>query len=260
MTRVLASLVLLLPFLSCASTPKPAEPTQSAADRAAAEDPLYSFNLLRQGSALLQQQRFPEALERFERSRALSPTNATVHNMVGLCLMQMGRLDEAVTSFDRALELIPNFTDAHNNRGSAYLAQGKLPLAESDFLAVLADTTYPHRWETFYNLGVAQLQQGRLSSAEESFRRAAYAPLPVFPAYLRLAEIAQRQGNTDLALDLLEEARVKYPERVEAALALGRLLVQLGRVDEARPHLDAVIRAESGSAMAEEARTLLGGR
>ncbi len=255
MRRVVACLALLLSLLACASggSKKPASP---AVDEGG-DDPLYAFTLLRQGSILLQQKRYPEALKRFEHAAALTPTNTTVHNMTGLCHLQMGNLDEAIAAFDRALGLTPSFTDARNNRGSAYLAEGKYQLAEVDFLAVLADTTYPHRWEAYYNLGMAQLQQGRLAAAEESLRRAAFAPVPVYPAFLRLSEIALRQGRPDAAVALLEEARIKFPDRGEAALDLGRLLVQLGRPAEAREHLQAVVDANPSSTMADEARSLL---
>lgn len=255
MIRLLTTLFLSLSLFACASSaPKGGAAPSTPNDN---EDPYYSFTLLRQGSVLMQQRRYEEALDRFLQAQQISPGNSTIHNMVGLCYMQLDQLDKAVAAFDRALSLTPSFTDARNNRGSAYLAQGKSHLAEVDFLAVLADTTYPHRWESFYNLGMAQLQQGRLGSAEESFKRAAFAPVPVFEAYLRLAEIAQRQGRTDTAIDLLEELRVKAPDRMDAAFELGRMLTQLGRHEEARPHLEAVIAADPSSPLADEARALL---
>jgi len=255
MRRSLATLLLLALLLGCSSSGTKAK--TSPEDRAHAEDPLYALTLLRQGSALLQQKRSEAALDKFQEAQRLAPGNATVHNMIGLCHMQMGTLDQAVSSFDQALELTPAFTNARNNRGSAYLRLGKYALAESDFLAVLDDSTYPHRMEAYYNLGMAELQQGRLAAAEESFHRAAYAPVPVPDAYLRLAEIAEKQGRTDAAIDLLEEARIKAPERLEAAVELGRLLLQTGRTAEGRKQLEEVISADPGSALADQARSLL---
>jgi tetratricopeptide (TPR) repeat protein len=258
MRRALAALLLLAPLVGCTSSGAKAKTPPP--DRTHDEDPLYWSTLLRQGSALLQQRRFSEALARFEEARRLAPTNPTVHNMIGICHMQMSEFDQAVSAFDEALELAPSFTDPRNNRGSAYLALGKNSLAEIDFLGVIADTTYAHLWEAYYNLGMAQLQQGRLAAAEECFRRAAYSPNPVFPAYLRLAEIAERQGRPEAALGILEEARLKHPDRIEVALELGRLLTRMGRVDEARPHLESVISADPSSALADQARALLAGR
>jgi Tfp pilus assembly protein PilF len=221
-------------------------------------NPLLAQSLMREGFVLMQQQLYDEALERFRRADAANPGNATAYNMIGLCYLRMGKLDEALESFDIALGFIPGFTDARNNRGSTYLALEQYRLAKVDFIAVLSDSTYPHRWKIFYNLGLAYLGRGHIGAAEESFRKAINTTNPVFEAYLRLAEIAVAQGRTDSALALLEEAHFKYPERLDGILAYGRLLIDVGRPTEARPYLEDVIASDPGSSLATEARALLG--
>jgi Tfp pilus assembly protein PilF len=221
-------------------------------------NPLYSQTLMRQGLVFMQQQRYDEALDRFREAEAASPGNATINNMMGLCYMSLEQYDAALKQFDLALSIIPGFTDARNNRGTVYLALEQYRLAEVDFIAVLSDSTYPHRWKVYYNLGVTYLKRGQIGAAEENFNKAITAPRPVFEAYLRLAEIAHDQGRIDSALGLLEEARLKYPERIDGLLAYGRLLVEIGQTEEARPFLENVIAASPSSEMASEARTLLG--
>ena len=213
---------------------------------------LQALAFMRQGSLYFQQGRTTEAQAEFEKADRLAPGNATTYNMIGLCHL-------ALTSFNRALELIPAFTDARNNRGSTYLAMGQFRLAEVDFTGVLGDSTYPHHWEAYYNLGLANLAARNLAAAEDNFRRAISAPLPVFEAYLRLAEVRQQQGNPKSAEQLLDEAMLRFPDRAEAPLALGRLLVTLGRVAEARPYLERIMQSYPDSAMAAEARRILGG-
>jgi len=258
MKRLVAAFA-LLSVLACASSKPPASSTPGKPPADQPNNPLYAFTLMRQGSVLLQQGRFEDALKRFQEADAHSPGNATVHNMIGLCYLNMKQYDEALQAFDRALDLIPSFTDARNNRGATYLALGEYQLAEVDFIAVLADTTYPHRWEVYYNLGMSYFQRHQLGAAEENFRRAAFAPTPVFEAYLRLADIAQERGNLSSAVDLLEEAKLKFPDRIEAPLALGRLLMLAGRTEEARTQLQLVIDSDPGSTLADEARRLLEG-
>jgi tetratricopeptide (TPR) repeat protein len=221
-------------------------------------DPLLAQSLMRQGYVFMQQQRFDEALDRFRAADQANPGNATVFNMVGLCYLSLEQLDKALENFDTALQMIPGFTDARNNRGTTYLALEQYRLAEVDFIAVLSDSTYPHRWKVFYNLGLTYLGRGQIGAAEENFQKAITAPTPVFEAYLRLAEIAVSQGRTDSALGLLEEARFKYPERLDGILAYGRLLTDLGRSEEAEPYLEDVIASDPGSQLADEARALLG--
>jgi TolA-binding protein len=83
------------------------------------------------------------------------------------------------------------------------------------------------------------------------------ASFPVFEAYVKLAEVVREQGRDQEAVELLEEANLRFPERPEAAFELGMLLAELGRTDEARPHLEKVIAKEPGSERARQAAALL---
>jgi tetratricopeptide (TPR) repeat protein len=221
-------------------------------------DPLYSLTLMRQGVVMMQQGRYDDALERFKQADRVAPGNATNYNMIGLCHLRKGEFDEALVQFNRALELLPLFTDARNNRGATYLAMGQYHLAEVDFLAVLGDSTYPHARQVHYNLGLTYLQRGQLGAAEESFRRSIVAPSPVFNGYLQLSALSQRQGELERSKVLLEEAMLNFPDEIEVSLELGKLLMLMGREDEARPYLEQVIADEPSSELADSARALLG--
>jgi type IV pilus biogenesis/stability protein PilW len=218
---------------------------------------LHAFTLQNEGSGYFQQGRFEEALDRFQKAESIQPGNATVHNMIGLCYMRLEQLDQALAAFTQALTLAPAFTNARNNRGAVYMALGQYQLAEVDFTAVLGDSTYPHRWQAFFNLGMVYLQRGQLAAAEENLRRAATAPLPVFDAFLRLADISRELGKDRAAVNWLMEARLKFPERVEATLQLGVLLAELGREGEARRYLEDVVASDPSSEFAHQAQTLL---
>jgi len=259
MMRRIAALALIVTVAvswGCASSKNEGELVQTSSE-ITPSDPLYPLTLMREGSMLLQQGRYDDALKQFEKARKLQPTNATVYNMIGLCYLRKGQFHEALKAFDHALELIPSFSDALNNRGLTYLAMKQYRMAEVDFLAVLADVTYPHRKEVYYNLGMTQLGRGDLRAAEENFRKAIVPPRAVFEAYLRLAEIFQKQGRLDDAIRMLEDARLEFPDRVEARLELGKLQLATGRTEEARENLQAVIDAAPSSEMAAQAKDLL---
>ena len=255
----------LLLVTSCASSgktgPSSSPSKQSSAsqtNKLESTDPLYSITLMRQGSILMQQGRYDLALERFQQADRIAPGNATVHNMIGLCYLRTSQFDLALQSFNTALELVPGFTDARNNRGATYMAMGQYHMAEVDFIAVLGDSTYPHRKEVYFNLGMTYLQRGQMGAAEENLRKSIILPNPVFDGYLALAQLAQRQGELDLAKSLLEEARLEFPDRFEVPLELGKLLMLTGDEEEARPLLEQVIASDPNSEAASTARTLLG--
>ena len=267
MKRVIAAAVCIsfafAGVLACSSVnaeqpPAAAKKKKSNKQPTPAADPLFSLTLMRQGVVMMQQGRYDDALNLFEEADRIAPGNATNANMIGLCHLRKGQFDQALAQFDKALNLLPLFTDARNNRGATYLAMGQYHLAEVDFVAVLGDSTYPNAKQVNYNLGLTYMERGQLGSAEESFRRAIIPPNPVFDAYLRLAALAQRQGELERSKVLLEEAKLYFPEAIEVSLELGKVLVLMGRDDEARPYLEQVIANEPASEFADTARTLLG--
>jgi len=261
-TAVCISIVLsgILTCSSASAEQPPAAPKKkkSKKQKTPTGDPLYSLTLMRQGVVLMQQGLYDNALERFKEADQVAPGNATNANMIGLCYLRKGELDQAFAYFDNALRLVPLFTDARNNRGTTYLAMGQFHLAEVDFVAVLGDSTYPHAKQVNYNLGLTYLQRGQDGAAEESFRRSIILPNPVFGGYMQLASLAQRQGELEQSKVLLEEAKLNFPEATEVSFELGKVLILMGRDDEARPFLEQVISDEPSSDSAASARALLG--
>ena len=260
MKRLIAATVcisiVLAGVLTCSTAS--AEPKKKKKKPTPVNDPLYSLTLMRQGVVFMQQGRYDEALKRFKEADQVAPGNATNANMIGLCYLRTGELDKAFAYFDTALRLVPLFTDARNNRGTTYLAMGQFHLAEVDFMAVLGDSTYPHAKQVNYNLGLTYLQRGQPGAAEESFRRSIILPNPVLDGFLQLAALAQQQGELERSKVLLEEAKLNFPEAIEVSFELGKVLVLMGRDDEARPYLEQVISDEPSSESAAAARTLLG--
>ena len=137
-----------------------------------------------------------DALARFEEADEIAPgqRHGPQHDR-SLLSQARSATTRPLLSFNTALELVAIFTDARNNRGATYLTLGQFRLAEVDFMAVLGDTTYPHRWEVYYNLGLTYLQREQLGAAEENLRKAIMAPQPVFDAFIKLSEIAEDQGK-----------------------------------------------------------------
>jgi len=254
MKRLLVVLFVMSLSWGCASS-SPKQPTAITDDQ-----PIYSLVLMREGSQLLQQGQFEAALKKFNEADQVAPGNATTQNMIGLCYLNLSRYDKALAAFNRALSLVPNFTDAKNNRGLTYLAMGQYRMAEMDFNSVLSDTTYPHRWAVFYNLGLTFSKRGMKAAAEENFRKAMTAPRPVYEAFIRLAELKMENGETDEAVEILKEASLQFSGRLEAPLTLGRLLSQLGRWEEAEPYLQEVLGASPSSALGREAKAILEGK
>ena len=243
---------------SSAASKQPAPTTAPQKKGYSADAPLKSLTYMRQGSVLMQQGRYQAALESFQVADKIAPGNATNMNMIGLCYLSLSEPDKALQSFNQTLQLIPQFTDARNNRGATYLMMNQYHLAEVDFIAVLADSTYPHRRQVYYNLGITYLKRGQHGAAEENFRKSIMPPNPVFNGYMQLAQLAQQQGESERALVFLQEAKLEFPDRTEIAFEIGKLLMIMGDEEEARPYLEQVVSDAPDSTQAATARTLLG--
>lgn len=69
------------------------------------------------GNALMDAQRFGEAVDAYEKSLALQPKNVNVIVDLGTCYRGVGKFDKAVEQYRKALKIEPNFPNAHRNLG-----------------------------------------------------------------------------------------------------------------------------------------------
>jgi tetratricopeptide (TPR) repeat protein len=69
----------------------------------------------RLGDALMDSQRFAEAIDAYEKSLALEPRNVNVLVDQGTCYRGIGKFDRAAEQYRKALKIDPNFPNAHRN-------------------------------------------------------------------------------------------------------------------------------------------------
>ena len=68
--------------------------------------------LIEKGTRLLEDTKYDEALECFDRVISLDPKNTHAWNQKGVALRSLGRYDEAIECFNKALEIVPKDLDA----------------------------------------------------------------------------------------------------------------------------------------------------
>ena len=79
-------------------------------------DPQHGQTLHWLAMLRLEQQRYDEALELFQRLIALHPDDAATYSNIGIALIFLGRNDEALQHFDQALALDPTLENVRANR------------------------------------------------------------------------------------------------------------------------------------------------
>ncbi len=78
--------------------------------------PRHTKAIRRLAHLRLEQQRYEESLELFQRLIHIDPSDAVVQGNMGIVLFYLGRSDEALQHFDQALSLDPTLENVRNNR------------------------------------------------------------------------------------------------------------------------------------------------
>lgn len=107
------------------------------------------------------------------------------------------------------------------------------------------------RTEVWHTYGVALQRHGRLEKAAEAFRRVVeMAPL-IAGYWLRLGEVELLSCNLESAVEAFENALVHDPSSFEASNNLSIALRRVGRLSEARMHLQKIVNTNPKNARAQ---------
>jgi tetratricopeptide (TPR) repeat protein len=68
--------------------------------------------ILKKGLSFLEDGKYEDALDCFEKILASNPNNADIWNKKGVALRSLGRYDEAIECFNKSLEIAPRDLDA----------------------------------------------------------------------------------------------------------------------------------------------------
>jgi protein O-GlcNAc transferase len=224
--------------------------------------------LCRLGLVQLQQLKFGEAVEFFQRALKVDKNSADAHQYLAFALTGLERSEEAVRSYQRALAIRPDFPEAHNNLGHALQKLGRFEEAMVNFekaLALRADyaearnnlgnvlhllnrsqeaiehyaravAINPDYVEAHWNFGNALRALDRADEAVGHFERAIAIRLDYVEAYNSLGNAFRELDQTEQALASYEKAIAIKADYVDAHINRAETLAQLGRQDAAIRH------------------------
>jgi Flp pilus assembly protein TadD len=166
------------------------------------ENPLYVYWL---GRLDYDNQRFADAIEKFERVIALDPLSIRAYDNLGLSLEAAGRHNEASQKFEKAIEL---------NRKQVF----------------------PSPWPSL-NLGTMLYRLGRVEEAESYLREAVGDDPKLAQAQYQLGALLESRGESERAIEHLKQAAELDPADPKPHYALGRLYRRRGDEQKARAAL-----------------------
>ena len=196
------------------------------------DDAVTHFNL---ANAYSEMERFAEAVPHYERAIRLKADYCEAFSHLGAALAGLERFDEAVRSHQQGLALRPGDARAHEALGTTLLGKCDMNGALRSFRRALdLAPDLPGAWD---GLGAASLAVGQVDEAAECFRRSMEIGQNEKRSHKNLVSIMDQQ-KTDPArvqqfADLLDHGNLPLPHRIGAAFALGKVLDDADRFDDA---------------------------
>ena len=228
--------------------------------------PLNPATLLKQATAHVQAQRWPQAELCCRQLLALEPRHAEALHLLGLMALAqgkhqtatgliaqaiafaapptasmyfnqgvaqhgLGQAAAAIMSLRQSLALQPGHAAAHFQLGFALSDAGEPAAAMASYQqAVALQPDYADAWN---NLGMVQHGQGLLADAEASLRRALTLRPEAFAIMANIGMVLQKQGQPAAAEAVLRQALARQPGSAPLLLSLGTALKAQHRFDEA---------------------------
>lgn len=212
-----------------AHTPK----GESLADPKSRLDTLKDFDL---ANRLFVAKRYAEAVPAFRRLLAGSPRMVDAWENLARSLQQLGRLDEALDAYERALDLSGGVSHLAVATGTLLLQMGRTDEAQAHAqLALKGSPALAHSL-----LAQIAIARNRPEDAEKAARAALAAPGPRIAPLITLAQVLQKQGKLDEALQTVDQAASEVARTGAAGenysglhYVRGDILARLGRAEEA---------------------------
>ena len=194
---------------------------------------------LLQGSDLLKQHNFTQALAFADSADKYATQRDDVHFFKGRVYSELGRFAEAEQAYKNALKATPSYKGVWNNLGNNAYRQQNFSLA-IDFYKkelMLGKATIPLR-----ALGRAFVELGQTDSARAYFEKAIELDDKYAAAFFNLAQLEEDEGNLNKALKRSSRAYGIEPDNLEYRYVYSTLLVQLGRGSEAIYNLEEIVK------------------
>ena len=203
-------------------------------------NPDFPWSYHKLGTAFTQLEKWDEAVKVYRHAIELKPDLYLPYKNLGDALMQLSKYSEAVTVYRQAIEIDPNKDVTYNNLGNALVKLERY--SEAVLVYHQAIKINPNSSVSYNQLATALV---RLAEVEKTrkfdiYTEAAscYQTLIKFQSkqrenYHKLANIFQKQGKFEAAIDSYIQAIELKPDIPWSYNNLGEVLVKLQRWNEA---------------------------
>jgi tetratricopeptide (TPR) repeat protein len=183
------------------------ESAKAAFRKAIPANPAYVYNVW--GNALYSQERYQEALAKYQQAAELRPDEAVYYANQGDAYDELGQYDQAAAAYEQATMVNPSYASAYNKWGNMLYAQEDYAGAADKYqLAIEQD---PSNAVYHTNLGMAYDNLGQSDLAATEYEQAVTLDPGYDSAWNRWGNILYSQGDYAGAAEKYQQAVALQP-------------------------------------------------
>ncbi|HEV7613008.1 MAG TPA: putative 2OG-Fe(II) oxygenase [Steroidobacteraceae bacterium] len=191
------------------------------------------------GMVLREQARFPESEAAYRRALKIAPRDMFAHHNLGALLSQLDRAEEALAALDRAQSLGLGARELHINRGRTLMQLYRPDEAEKAYAKAVS--LEPRDPVAQSSLAQLRYMRGDLKYARD-IAAAAKVHRGDVGLQLAWADLQRRSGDLIGAEELLRSLARSMSPNPQTRAALASVLLEMGRLSEARIEASAALR------------------
>jgi len=188
---------------------------------------------------LIQQRRFPEALEYLQNAAKSGLGGQETLRKIGLVHLELEQYDEAITVFNTLLDKDPSAHHVRLYLGIAYEEKGELEKAHAEFSKIPHEAVpYP---EAIGHIAFILKEQGKTEQAIQILKQAVATNSGQVELYLNLASLYESLEKADTGLAFLNENNHLFAKEPRYQFRIGVLLDKLGKRAESIEQMKKVL-------------------
>ena len=181
---------------------------------------------------------YHEALSLADSALTLDDRSADAHFIRGRIYFELQQWDNAEAAYLTVLNIERDYPGVRHNLGNIYYGQRQNRQALDQFIQAISDSAAAMSWHA---LGAVYDVLSEPDSAGAAFRQAIGLDSLYAPAHTSLADWLEQQGSYSESLAHTRMALSIRPNHLADQVRQGRLLLRLGRSEEAVPLLQDIV-------------------
>jgi predicted O-linked N-acetylglucosamine transferase (SPINDLY family) len=219
------------------------------ANKLVSKFPNHAFGWKILGAIAGQSGRYEIALKKMSEAARILPSDAEIHNNLGIIYSQLDQLIYAEESCMKALQIKKDYPEALNTLGAILQKLGRLN--EAKLYLLRAIELNPKFYQALNNLGNVLRDLDQYTEAEQYYRTSISIAPDFSEAHNNLAANLQILGYLNKSEFHYREAIRIKPTFMEALSNLGNNLKDQGRIDEAIKYYEKALEVKTDFALGQ---------